>query len=214
MNLSWLTDKFSFSPSSISFHRNSTILTYPLEWTLLPKLFLLFIPFALRNWPLTSLFSKSNHPFTFARLPSSAKSLATITANDVRTWVKRKVRGHFSIPFWKGLTISRLAGCIILQSLKCSIARVSSLIRLICLTRFCVLIPHSTEYCRKMSGIFPIFHCNWIIVATFLLNITKYFIATLKFQLSEIFLKTDKYVILLDISEKYFVEMLWFYKLQ
>ena len=46
--------------------------------------------------------------------------------------------------------------------------------------------PHSTEYCRKMSGIFSIFHCN--------LNIT-----TLQFQLSEIFLKTNKYLILLEI---------------
>ena len=38
--------------------------------------------------------------------------------------------------------------------------------------------PHSTEYCRKMSGIFPIFHCNWNIVATFfqiLQNFLKYF---------------------------------------
>ena len=40
-------------------------------------------------------------------------------------------------------------------------------------------IPNSTEYCRKMSGIFPIFHCNWNIFETFLSNIAKYFIATL-----------------------------------
>ena len=59
--------------------------------------------------------------------------------------------------------------------------------------------PHSTEYCRKMSGIFPMFYCNWNIVATFLLNIAKYFIATLQFQISEIFLKTNKYLILLEI---------------
>ena len=39
--------------------------------------------------------------------------------------------------------------------------------------------PHSTEYCRKMSGIFPIFNCNGNIVATFSLNIEKYFIATM-----------------------------------
>ena len=38
---------------------------------------------------------------------------------------------------------------------------------------------YSTEYCRKM---FPIFHCNWNIVATFLLNIEQYFIATLQFH--------------------------------
>ena len=41
--------------------------------------------------------------------------------------------------------------------------------------------PHSTEYCRNMSKIFPIFHCKWNIVATFLSNIEKYFIATLQF---------------------------------
>ena len=27
--------------------------------------------------------------------------------------------------------------------------------------------PHSTEYCKKMSGIFIIFHCNWNIIASF-----------------------------------------------
>ena len=59
--------------------------------------------------------------------------------------------------------------------------------------------PNSTEYCKKMSGIFQIFYCNWNIVATFLLNIAKYFIATLQFQLSKIFLKTNKYLILLEI---------------
>ena len=59
--------------------------------------------------------------------------------------------------------------------------------------------PHSTEYCKKMSGIFSIFHCNRNIVATFLSNIAKYFIAKLKFQLSKIFLKTNKYLILLEI---------------
>ena len=58
---------------------------------------------------------------------------------------------------------------------------------------------YSTECCRKMSGIFPIFHCNWNIVATFLLNIAKYFIATLWVQLSEIFFKTNKYLILVEI---------------
>ena len=41
--------------------------------------------------------------------------------------------------------------------------------------------PHSTEYSRNMSEIFSIFHCNWNIVSTFLSNIEKYFIATLKF---------------------------------
>ena len=42
-------------------------------------------------------------------------------------------------------------------------------------------IPHSTEYCKNMSEIFPIFHCKWNIVATFSSNITIYFIPTLKF---------------------------------
>ena len=51
--------------------------------------------------------------------------------------------------------------------------------------------PHSTEYCRKILVIFSIFHCNWNIVGKFLSNIAKYSIATLKFQLSEIFLKTS-----------------------
>ena len=41
--------------------------------------------------------------------------------------------------------------------------------------------PHSTEYCRNMSEIFPIFHCNWNIAATFLSITPKYFIATLQF---------------------------------
>ena len=59
--------------------------------------------------------------------------------------------------------------------------------------------PHSTECCKKMSGIFTIFYCSWNIVATFLSNIAKYFIATLQFQLSEIFLKTNKYLILSEI---------------
>ena len=27
--------------------------------------------------------------------------------------------------------------------------------------------PHSTNYCKNMSEIFPIFHCNWNIVSTF-----------------------------------------------
>ena len=40
---------------------------------------------------------------------------------------------------------------------------------------------HITEYCRNMSEIFPIFYCNWNLVATFLSNITKYFIATFQF---------------------------------
>ena len=40
---------------------------------------------------------------------------------------------------------------------------------------------HSTEYCRNMSEIFPIFHCKWNIVTTFLSNFEKYFIATLEF---------------------------------
>ena len=41
--------------------------------------------------------------------------------------------------------------------------------------------PYSTEYCRNMSEIFPIFHCNWNITGTFLSIIPKYFIATLQF---------------------------------
>ena len=40
---------------------------------------------------------------------------------------------------------------------------------------------HSTEYCRKVSEIFPIFYCIWNIVATFSSIIPKYFIATLQF---------------------------------
>ena len=36
-------------------------------------------------------------------------------------------------------------------------------------------------------------------VAKFLFNIAKYFIAKLKFQLSEVFLETNKYLILLEI---------------
>ena len=51
-------------------------------------------------------------------------------------------------------------------------------------------LPYSIEYCRNMSGLFPIFHCTLNIVATFLSNIAKYFIATLQFQHSEIFLRT------------------------
>ena len=31
-----------------------------------------------------------------------------------------------------------------------------------------IIFPHSTEYCGKMSGIFPIFYCNRNIVAMFL----------------------------------------------
>ena len=42
-------------------------------------------------------------------------------------------------------------------------------------------LPHSTEYCKNMSEIFPIFHCNWNIVAIFLSNIAKYFTAKLQF---------------------------------
>ena len=41
--------------------------------------------------------------------------------------------------------------------------------------------PHSTEYCRNMSEIFPIVHYNWNMFATFLSTIQKYFIATLQF---------------------------------
>ena len=41
--------------------------------------------------------------------------------------------------------------------------------------------PHSTEYCRNLSEIFPILHCNWNIAARFLSIITKYFIARLQF---------------------------------
>ena len=50
-----------------------------------------------------------------------------------------------------------------------------------------------------MSGIFPIFHCDRNITAKFLSNIAKYFTSTLQFQLSEIFMKTNKYLILLEI---------------
>ena len=53
---------------------------------------------------------------------------------------------------------------------------------------------HSREYCKKMSGIFSIFHCNSNIVATFLLNVAKYFIALLQFQISEIFFETNKVI--------------------
>ena len=62
-----------------------------------------------------------------------------------------------------------------------------------------VVFPHSTEYCRNMSEIFPILHCNWNIVTTFLSNIAKYFIETLQFKLAEIFLETNKYLIILEI---------------
>ena len=50
-----------------------------------------------------------------------------------------------------------------------------------------------------MLEIFQIFHCKLNIVATFLSNIAKYFIVTLQFQLSEIFLKINKYLIVLEI---------------
>ena len=59
-----------------------------------------------------------------------------------------------------------------------------------------------------MSEKFPIFHCNLNIVTTFLSNIDKYFIATLQFQLFEIFLKTNKYSVLLGMLYKYFDEMI------
>ena len=55
--------------------------------------------------------------------------------------------------------------------------------------KFIIHFLHSTEYCRNMWEIFPIFHYNWNIVSTFLSNIAKYFIATLQFQRSEIFLQ-------------------------
>ena len=58
---------------------------------------------------------------------------------------------------------------------------------------------YSTEYCRKMTEIFPIIDCNSNIIATFLSNIKKYFIPTLQFKLSEIFLKANKFIILLEI---------------
>ena len=41
--------------------------------------------------------------------------------------------------------------------------------------------PHNAEYCKNMSEIFPIFHCNWNIVSKFLSIIAKYFIAPLQF---------------------------------
>ena len=53
--------------------------------------------------------------------------------------------------------------------------------------------------CRNISEIFSTFHCNCNIVSTFLSNIANYFIATLQFQLSEIFLKTNIYLIVLEI---------------
>ena len=74
--------------------------------------------------------------------------------------------------------------------------------------------PHSTKYFRKISGIYHIFHCNLNIVVIFLSNTTKYFITTLQFQLSEIFLKTNEYLILLEILYKHFVEMCRSYTLQ
>ena len=61
------------------------------------------------------------------------------------------------------------------------------------------------NYCYIIIENFPkkfspcIIHCNWNIVETFLSNIAKYFIATSQFQLSEIILKTNKYLILLKI---------------
>ena len=54
-------------------------------------------------------------------------------------------------------------------------------------------VPHSTEYCRKMSDIFSIFYCNKNIVTPFLSNIAKYFMGTLQLQFSEIFLKKNIY---------------------
>ena len=66
--------------------------------------------------------------------------------------------------------------------------------RFFLLTNFLFHYPHRTEYCRKRSGIFLIFHCNWNIVATFFPNIAKYFIATLEFQLFEIFVKKKIYI--------------------
>ena len=67
------------------------------------------------------------------------------------------------------------------------------------LCKICTMFPHIAQNIAEMSGIFPIFHCNWNIVAIFLSHIAKYFIATLQFQLSEIFLKTNKYLILSKI---------------
>ena len=52
---------------------------------------------------------------------------------------------------------------------------------------------------KNVSKIFSIYHCKWNIVATFLSNIPKYFIAILQFQLSEIFLTKKKYLKVLEI---------------
>ena len=56
-----------------------------------------------------------------------------------------------------------------------------SLLSLWCYAYGRIFYPHSIEYCRNMSGIFPIFHCNWNIAATFFSIIPKYFISTLQF---------------------------------
>ena len=71
--------------------------------------------------------------------------------------------------------------------------------KLYCWNTLYIVYPHSTEYCRYMSEIFPIFYCNWNIVAIFLSNIAKYFIAVLQFWFSEIFSKTNKYLVDLEI---------------
>ena len=49
-----------------------------------------------------------------------------------------------------------------------------------------------------MSEIFPILHFNLNILATFLSNIAKYFIATLQLKLAEIFLETNEYLIVIE----------------
>ena len=50
-----------------------------------------------------------------------------------------------------------------------------------CQTNKCINHPHSIEYFRNMSEIFPIFYCNCNIAAIFLSIIPKYFIAKLQF---------------------------------
>ena len=46
-------------------------------------------------------------------------------------------------------------------------------------TNKCLNHPHSIEYCKNMSEIFPIFYCNCNIAAIFLSIIPQYFIAKL-----------------------------------
>ena len=75
--------------------------------------------------------------------------------------------------------------CVLFSSLlysRCCITHETKIITWEKLIRFFIpRFPHNTEYCRNMSEIFPIFHCNWNIAATFLSIIPKYFSATSQF---------------------------------